>query len=59
MTEREFCFWLRGYILDGSVKTLNEKQLKMIKTQLARLHPMGGAQPEKKKETPPQYHIYK
>jgi len=56
MTEREFVWWLRGYILDGNVKVLNEKQLKMIKTQLARTH---GYHPEKKKKIEPEYHIYK
>ena len=27
MTEREFIFWLRGYICHENVKTLDEKKL--------------------------------
>ena len=47
MTEREFCFWLRGYICDGDVKALDEKQLKTIRDHLGRV---AKPSTEKKKE---------
>jgi|18_taG_2_1085343.scaffolds.fasta_scaffold27847_2 hypothetical protein len=50
MTEREFCFWLRGYICDGDVKALDEKQLKTIRDHLGRVVKPSL---EKKEETKP------
>ncbi len=37
MTEREFVFWLRGYICHPEITTLNEAQLVLIKEYLNRL----------------------
>ena len=31
MTDREFVFWLRGYLYHDNVKILNEGQVKLIK----------------------------
>jgi len=58
VTEREFCFWLRGYIYDREIKTLDEKQLKTVKTHLARL--TGAPKTEKvQKPAEPKYQVYK
>ena len=37
MTEREFVFWLRGYICHPDVTILNEGQVVLIKEYLKRL----------------------
>ena len=39
MTEREFIYWLRGYLCH-EVITLNEKQVKRIKQNLTNLSSM-------------------
>tara|TARA_Y100000310_G_C20366190_1_gene661302 strand:+ start:543 stop:716 length:174 start_codon:yes stop_codon:yes gene_type:complete len=57
MTEREFVCWLRGYIGDGAVKRLTANQVKLVKSQLAKVVPRA---PEKlKKGIEPRYHVYK
>ena len=45
MTEREFVWWLRGYIGKGD-KALTQKQLKMIKTRLG----LVGVRPERSEQ---------
>jgi hypothetical protein len=37
MTEREFVFWLRGYICHPKITTSNKEQLILIKEYLNRL----------------------
>jgi len=34
MTERQFIFWLRGYICHNEVKILSEKEVTLIKEYL-------------------------
>jgi len=57
MTEREFCFWLRGYICDRDMNALNKRQLKTIKRRLLRLSTFV---PQEETPTPPseEYTVY-
>ena len=34
MTERDFCYWLQGYIELNGVEALSEKQVKIIQEHL-------------------------
>jgi hypothetical protein len=34
MTERDFCYWLQGFIELNGVETLSEKQVKIIQEHL-------------------------
>ncbi len=37
MTEREFIFWLRGYLHDDNVEPLNKNQVNLIKRILRKV----------------------
>ncbi len=37
MTERQFIFWLKGYILDKDVIMLDKKQVSLIKKNLSKI----------------------
>ena len=50
MTERQFIWWLRGY-LGKDVDVLTEKQLKMIKGQLKRVGEVRELSDQQKVDT--------
>jgi len=41
MTERQFVWWLRGY-MSQDTKKLNEDQVQLVKKQLTRVEPPAG-----------------
>jgi len=61
MTEREFVFWLRGYLSCGSV-TLSEKQVQVVKRSLLQVNdsrPLGCTIPGHEKEYEEEIDLYK